>query len=769
MLRFDQSPDRPRRETAVAAKAAPTVTFLGSIDVRQLIFGHKLLILSFVLASTVLAYVISQVIPPKYVSFAELYIDPQSLQILDKPLTPANDGGMTAIDQVESQSRVITSQSVLKRVVDKLHLDQDSYFNSGSGPADLNAIDALYNKVTVKRPERTFVVSIGVASNEAAKSAKIANALAQAYIDQHAESVSASANRTSQTLSGRLTFLKEQAATARQAVDDFKKSNDLIGTRKDLVSEDQLTGTNTELVAARTRTAAAQARYDQAQAARKSNDTANLSESLRSQTIVAMRTQQAEARRKLAELSADLGPAHPQVRQAEQTIREIGKSIDEEVSRIVASAKSDLDRAKQDEASVTKLLNQMKSQSVQTNVSLSKLQDLESEATAAQTLYQNVLVRARETSEFGKLDSSNTRVISDANPPSVRAFPPRVWQVLALGAALGLLMGILAALGLEYRALQGEATGQNRQNMQGVRASVGADIATEVERTPKPAKAASSASLWRSALTAGLAHKEAKAAPVDVLPKADFTAPESDLIGELSISARQSAVPLAVLPGEAASLDLDTIGLPTGAGVAGQKFQGQVSELCRRLNIQGLTADENILVLAGANQREERSIAALNLALRAAAVGLKVLLVDSDDALTAHVTEHYPDWRGQINRHGILPSWNHVDFMPLAEGEFGSADHGLADPFARMRQLRLIMQRAEHYDVVIFDGLPENGGRERKFLLDQAAKVVFVQQKGVNSVFVWRGFEQAMAAHAEKRAGTIVVELPKEAGRQRRV
>jgi polysaccharide biosynthesis transport protein len=57
-------------------------------------------------------------------------------------------------------------------------------------------------------------------------------------------------------------------------------------------------------------------------------------------------------------------------------------------------------------------------------------------------------VRARETQEQERLDAANVRVISDAQAPIERSFPPRRLVMLGGGAAAGLMLGVgFAGLG----------------------------------------------------------------------------------------------------------------------------------------------------------------------------------------------------------------------------------------------------------------------------------------------------------------------------------
>src|SRR4029077_9810630 len=64
--------------------------------------------------------------PHRYTATAQILIDPTDLHAVGNELTPANQMSDAAVLQVESQVRVLTSDSVLRRVVDTQGLDRDA-------------------------------------------------------------------------------------------------------------------------------------------------------------------------------------------------------------------------------------------------------------------------------------------------------------------------------------------------------------------------------------------------------------------------------------------------------------------------------------------------------------------------------------------------------------------------------------------------------------------------------------------------------------------
>ena len=89
-------------------------------------------------------------------------------------------------------------------------------------------------------------------------------------------------------------------------------------------------------------------------------------------------------------------------------------------------------------------LEKLKSNAITTNEAMVTLRELERDVQASRAVYEAFLVRARETGEQERLDTKNIRVISRADAPLRRSFPPSN-TLLALGA---LLVGVAAGTGI---------------------------------------------------------------------------------------------------------------------------------------------------------------------------------------------------------------------------------------------------------------------------------------------------------------------------------
>jgi polysaccharide biosynthesis transport protein len=457
---------RPR--VIEAGSRTPSDWAPGDIDLSFLWRGRWLIVAG-VLLGLVAAIVADLVLIPRYRATAQILISPTDLRGVEKDV-PATQAADANVLQVESESRVLTSDKVLMRVVQKEDLANDPEFHgrrSALGdviasllapfrPAgrpeadpDLTALRALKRDVTAVRNDKSYVVDLTVESEEPEKSAQLANAITKAYFDEQAAARTAATRRVSDSLVARLAELKSRVQKADEAVAQYKSDNNLLGAGGLLVPEQQIVELNKLLTAARAHTTETKARYDQVvELQRRGLDAGSTNEAVNSNTIGRLREQYGAAARLEASLSAKLGPLHPDVRDARAQAQKAQRLVSDEIKRVAEADRADYQSALANEKSLTGRLDGLRRETVETDRASVRLRELDREVDASRAVYEAFLARARETQEQARLDIANIRVISDAQAPIERYFPPRRLVMYGGGAAAGLMLGVgFAGLG----------------------------------------------------------------------------------------------------------------------------------------------------------------------------------------------------------------------------------------------------------------------------------------------------------------------------------
>ncbi|RWC71269.1 MAG: lipopolysaccharide biosynthesis protein [Mesorhizobium sp.] len=433
-------------------------------DLKRILVRRRFLILATAALLTLGALLYGLFTPALYSSVAEIIVDPQDLQVVTNDVNPSRvppDGGIT---MVESQVAVVQSSGVLLRAIAATNLTEDPEFNGqggllshllggvlGSGSAETDktgkTLDALRRRLAVKRADKVLVLDVIVTAKSADKAAKLANAIAQAYLADQASARAKMATDASDSITARLEEQRKRVQRAENAVEAYKSANNMVMAAGNLVSDQELTEINTQLAAAQSRTATLKAQVDQLRRSGGAPDAT--SEAMRSAVISSLRAQEATLVDQVSQLGTELGPRHPSMMAAQQQLRDTRQLIARELGRIAAAAETDYERALANQQALEAKVAGMKSKSLDTDQASVKLRELQRDLEAVRSVYATYLQRAQETREQVNVDSTNARIISDAMPALKKSWPPLL--LLVFGAFFGGLgLGTGLALIAEY-------------------------------------------------------------------------------------------------------------------------------------------------------------------------------------------------------------------------------------------------------------------------------------------------------------------------------
>ena len=485
------------------------------------------------------AVVFLALVTPKYTAVAQLLIDPNDLRVVDNQVTSSATPTDANTAYVESQVRVLTSDNVLRKVIAANHLDADpefvgppsvfsavrEFFYEKLGmtqPTPQNdpmviALQNLATQIVARRQERTYVVDLSVTSRDGEKAALIANAIIKYYLDDQAGARTTAARRATDALSGRLQELKDRVRVAEDRSEAYKAANNIVSASGQLVNEQQLAELANQLTTAGAKADEAKARLDQIDALRRGKaDAGAIAEAVQSPTVAALRTQQADVLRRKAELTARLGDRHPSIADINAQALDLQAQIDRETSRLAVAARGDYDRAIATREALRKRLDMVKQEAMTTSQALVRLRELEREVEASRAVYQSFLTRSRETSEQERVNTANVRVLSEANLPNKRAFPPR--SVLVLAAAL--VFGLMAGAGFGFVRDWTDDRVHSRRSLEAV---CDLPILAEIPELPEDA-GGRGVFAWLGAKIRAYRHGAAVMATLLDAPKSDFAA-----------------------------------------------------------------------------------------------------------------------------------------------------------------------------------------------------------------------------------------------------
>jgi len=411
--------------------------------------------------------------PKRYTSTAELVIDSRKVQLLQQQNPMGSDMPIDS-SMVDSQVEIMKSQSIALAVIKDLRLKEKpefvgrpgmfaavlSLFSFGESSDATNdfrltqaALGRFQSMLAIKRRMLSYVIEITYQSEDPALAAQVANAVAEAYIVDSLEAKYQATKRAATWLQDRLSELREQASAADRAVVEFKQKNNIVDAGGRLLNEQQLSEVNSSLTVSRATTAEAQARFDRIHDILSNSkedalvsDVATVADTLRNDVINKLRSQYLDLAARESNWSQKYGAQHLAVINLQNQMREIRRSIRDELGRIAESYRSDLEIAKAREQSVRDSLGKTITQANELNQAQIVLRDLEANAQSSRALADNFLQLYMVSVQQQSFPMTEARVITQATPALGKSWP-KTWIVAAICMFGGGLLGFgLAAL-----------------------------------------------------------------------------------------------------------------------------------------------------------------------------------------------------------------------------------------------------------------------------------------------------------------------------------
>jgi succinoglycan biosynthesis transport protein ExoP len=416
--------------------------------------------------------------PSQYTAQADMIIDTKRVTWTQTEMSSENR--MVEDASVESEIETTKSEKVAAMVANRLHLTQDpefvgtgqslrrrifSLFKLTAGPAPQpsneeimrGVVGTLKNNLRVTRLGRSYIEQIAYVSLDRDKAAKIANAFADAYIEDQLQAKFEATRRASSWLEQRIGDLRQQASDAYKAVQDFKSENGIIiGVDGKLASEVELDQLGIALAKARADTSQARARLDRISRVleqRSNKETFDIpdpvvTDALSNPVITKLRQQFLDDQNKESEWSARYGADHQAARNLRAEMAALQRAIWDEISRIAESYKSELQIAKSQEESIDKRMSEVFQQSGTLRQSQVRLRELETAANTYRGIYETFLSRFTQSVQQQSFPSTEARVVTEATPPRLPS-SPKIGLTLAFATLCGLGLGTVAAFARE--------------------------------------------------------------------------------------------------------------------------------------------------------------------------------------------------------------------------------------------------------------------------------------------------------------------------------
>ena len=372
--------------------------------------------------------------PTLYRAEAEILLDMRSVQVSDiKTAVPARPLDATMI---RGEIEVLRSRALAERVAQQLHL------TGQTGAAGIKAPD-------VQNDGRSFVLKINITADSPQLAADTANAYADLYLKHQVEAKNEATRRASEWLKKQIASLRDELVDSEQRINRYEEEHGISASRGTTVTAQELAAINAQLVAAHNDRVQKEGAVRYAKQMLESPGGADAAgQVLTSPPIQRLREQEADLRRRIAEMSTQYLPSHPTMIKMAAELDDLRHKTADEVNRVIRTMAEEANTARTREEALKANLAELAQSTGQQDNAQIRLRELEREADASRALYESLLARFKQTSTQEDIQQPDAQIISRSDaaacPPS-----PDKRRLLTTYAGLSVLGGVFIALVVE--------------------------------------------------------------------------------------------------------------------------------------------------------------------------------------------------------------------------------------------------------------------------------------------------------------------------------
>jgi uncharacterized protein involved in exopolysaccharide biosynthesis/Mrp family chromosome partitioning ATPase len=342
----------------------------------------------------------------------------------------------------------------------------------GARDPNEGVVKAAAQALHMFQDNRSLVIEASFTAHDPELAARFVNTLIADYLSARSKFRDSTNAGASAEMADRIAQVRASLDAIEQKMRELRSASGAVGLRAGTVGQQQLEELATAADRATVERAQAEADWQRASAAARTGDSAALASVLGSPTISRLRDQEAQATRRIADLSTSHGDNYPGLRGAQSDLAATRAQVAIETQRIVASLGAQLQVAQAHEADVKRQLEQARIAAVSSQNTEAELTQLDADAASQRLVYQTLLQQAQQTTApSGKegVDLPGVRLISAATPSNF-ASAPNMKLAGAIGFVGGGVLGCLFAF-LRQQSEDGFADARTLEEAGGVTAA----------------------------------------------------------------------------------------------------------------------------------------------------------------------------------------------------------------------------------------------------------------------------------------------------------
>ncbi len=302
-------------------------------------------------------------------------------------------------------------------------------------------LQAFQNSIWIEPIRNSRLVAIQVTNGDPELSARIANAMAKAFIAINLERRLDSSVYARQFLEDQIKLTKNKLEESERVINEYAKKNSILtlGDKASAATQNYVDFSG----------ALAKAEQDRIRAESQYNEVRlnpqSAPEVLQNSAIQTYKQERAKLDAEYAKNLNIYKPGFPIMVQAKAQIDELESRIQAETTVVLTSIKGQYEAAKRQEDLLRQRVAASRSEVLVVQDRSVDLNLLQRELDTNRQVYDSLLQRLKEVSVTGGLTTNNVSVVDEA-PVPLFPYSPQPKINLGIGLVLGLVLGILAAL-----------------------------------------------------------------------------------------------------------------------------------------------------------------------------------------------------------------------------------------------------------------------------------------------------------------------------------
>jgi capsular exopolysaccharide synthesis family protein len=314
------------------------------------------------------------------------------------------------------------------------------------------AIDGFLAALTVSPVAESLLVDVQFRSQNPELAAKVANALAQIYIEEDARLKFDRSKQASDWLDKQLEAQRHQMELSEAALQRYRDRTDAISTdQREVLGSQKMSEMNAAFVRAKTDRLQKEAIYREAESLSKDRAALETFPAIASNALI--QSVKAELavleRERLALSSRGLGERHPEVVKLSAAAKAATERIRTETAKAVDGLRRDYLAALAQEQSLAGAFADQRRETVQQQRKETEYDVLERAARTDRQIFESLLQRAKETGVSGDQSQSNLRVVDPADVPRTPVSPQKR-RSLIMASVGGFMLAVGLAFFFEY-------------------------------------------------------------------------------------------------------------------------------------------------------------------------------------------------------------------------------------------------------------------------------------------------------------------------------